>query len=246
MADPALLAYCFSLGAAAFFSPCGFPMLPAYLAYYLPREGAADEGEGGPARRGLLPALLRGLGGGALAGLGALLVLGAVGAAALLVGAPFKERVILLELAGGLLVIGLGVATLLGRGPSVTLALRPSRKRDALGLLLFGGLYAGVAAGCVAPLLLAVLVLALRAPSPLDGAAYVGAYALGLALLLVVVTVLVALAQDAILARLRRALPHVERAGGVLLVLAGLYLVYYWASVQHGLPAPPSWTPPLP
>lgn len=246
MADAALLAYCFSLGAAAFFSPCGFPMLPAYLAYYLPRDG--DDGEEGArgARRGALPSLLRGLGGGALAGLGAVVVLGAVGAAALLLGAPFKERVILLELAGGLLVVGLGVATLLGRGPSVTLALRPSRKRDALGILLFGALYAGVAAGCVAPLLLAVLVIALRAPAPLDGALYVGAYALGLALLLVVATVLVALAQDALVAKMRRALPRIQKASGILLVLAGLYLVYYWASVQYGLPAPPSWTPPLP
>ena len=240
MADPALLAFAFSLGVAAFFSPCGFPMLPAYLAYYLPREG--EEGR----RDGLGPAVLRGLGGGLLAGLGALLVLGFVGAAAVLLGAPFKERVVLLELLGGLLVLGLGVATLAGRGPTVRLALRPSRKRDALGLVGFGALYAGVAAGCVAPLLLSVVVLALRAPSPVDGVLYVGAYAAGLALLLVLLTVLVSAAQDALVARLRRVLPHVEKASGVLLVLVGLYLVYFWASLEFGLPPPPTWTPPLP
>ena len=242
MADPSLLAFSFSLGAAAFFSPCGFPMLPAYLAYYLPRPGE----EGADAPRGAGRALLRGLGGGALAGLGAFTVLVLIGLAAVALGAPFKERVVLLELVGGLLVLALGVATLAGRGPSVRLALRPSRKRDAAGLALFGALYAGVAASCVAPLLLSVLVLAFRAPSPAEGALYVAAYALGLASLLVAVTALVATAQDALVKRMKRVLPYVEKAGGVLLVLVGLYLVYYWASVEYGLPAPPSWTPPLP
>jgi cytochrome c-type biogenesis protein len=237
VADPALLVFSFSVGAAAFFSPCGFPMLPAYLAYYRPRRG---EGEGGTGR-----ALLRGIAGGALAGLGALVVLGLIGAAALALGAPFKRNVVLLELAGGILVLALGVATLLGRGPSATLALRPSQKRDALGLALFGGLYAAVAASCVAPLLLGVLVLAFAAPSPLDGALYVLAYALGMASLLVAATALVATAQDALLAGLKRALPWMEKASGALLVAVGLYLVYFWASVEYGLPTPPTWTPPF-
>ena len=237
MADPSLVLFAFSLGAAAFFSPCGFPMLPAYLAYYLPRRGGEAEGRGG--------ALLRGLAGGALAGLGAFLVLALIGAAAVALGAPFKERVVLLELFGGLLVLALGVATLLGKGPSATLALRPSRKRDALGLALFGALYAAVAASCVAPLLLAVLVLAFGAASPVDGALYVAAYAAGLAALLMAATALVATAQDALLGRMKRALPHMEKVSGVLLVLVGCYLIYFWASLEFGLPAPPTWTPPF-
>lgn len=235
MADPSLLVFAFSLGAAAFFSPCGFPMLPAYLAYYLPRR---EEGPEGFAR-----ALARGLAGGALAGLGAFLVLGLIGAAAVVLGAPFKERVVLLELVGGLLVLGLGVAVLAGKGPSVKLAVRPSRKRDMLGLAAFGALYAGVAASCVAPLLLSVLVLAFAAPTPFDGALYVIAYALGLASLLALATALVAAAQDSFLRRMKAVLPHVEKAGGALLVLVGLYLIYFWASVEFGLPPPPTWTP---
>lgn len=237
MADPALVLFSYSLGAAAFFSPCGFPMLPAYLAYYLPRRGAGEEG--------VLRALLRGVGGGALAGLGALLVLLLIGGAAIALGAPFKQNVLLLELVGGLLVLALGVATLLGKGPSATLALRPSRKRDALGLAAFGALYAAVAASCVAPLLLSVLVLAFSAPTPIDGALYVLAYAAGMATLLVAVTALVATAQDAFVAGMKRALPWMEKASGVLLVAVGLYLVYFWASVELGLPTPPTWTPPF-
>lgn len=235
VADLSLVLFSFSLGAAAFFSPCGFPMLPAYLAYYLPR--------GGDERKGFARALARGLAGGALAGLGALVVLGAIGAAAVALGAPFKERVLLLELLGGLLVLALGVATLAGRGPAVRLSLRPSRRQDAWGLAAFGALYAAVAASCVAPLLLSVLVVAFAAPTPFDGALYVGAYGVGLASLLMLATALVATAQEALVERMRRVLPYVEKAGGALMVAVGLYLVYYWASVEHGLPPPPSWTP---
>lgn len=237
MADPALVLFSFSLGAAAFFSPCGFPLLPAYLAYYLPRRGEGQEG--------IARALGRGVAGGALAGLGALLVLLLIGGAAIALGAPFKQNVVLLELAGGLLVLALGVATLLGKGPSVALALRPSQKRDALGLAAFGALYAAVAASCVAPLLLSVLVLAFAAPTPVDGALYVLAYALGMATLLVAATALVALAQDSLLSGMKRALPWMQKASGALLVAVGLYLVYFWASVEYGLPPPPTWTPPV-
>ena len=221
MADPSLLAFDFALGVAAFFSPCGYPMLPAYVAYYLPREG-----EGRPAG-----ALLRGLGGGLLAALGALLVVGAIGALAALLGEPFKARVVHLELAGGLAIAALGVLVLLGRGPSVRLALRPATARGALGLLSFGALYALVAASCVAPVFLGVLFQALAAPTRADAALALLSYAAGMGALLVAVTVLVATAQRRALALLRKALPHVEKASGAVLVAVGAYLVYYWARV---------------
>lgn len=227
MADPLIL-HSFLLGLNAFFSPCGFPMLPAYLAYYLPRE--ADDTR-------VATSLARGLGGGLLAGAGAVLVIGAIGLLALLLGAPFKEHVLLLELVGGLLVIGLGVLTLLGRGPSFKMRLQPSRRQSAWSLFGFGALYAGVAASCVAPLFLGVLVQALAAGSWLQGAAYVGAYGAGLSGLLVGVTLLVAAGQHRIVHGLKRVLPHVEKVSGVILVLVGLYLVYYWARVEYGLPA---------
>ncbi len=44
------LAYAFAVGMAAAINPCGFALLPAYLAYYL---GLTDDVAGGPA--GLRP-----------------------------------------------------------------------------------------------------------------------------------------------------------------------------------------------
>lgn len=222
--DGALLAFNFNLGLVAFFSPCGLPMLPAYLSYYLTRD--AEDRARGPAAN-----LLRGLGGGALAAAGAFATLAAIGLAALAVGAPLKERLVGLELVGGLVLVALGVLVLLGRGPSVALALRPSTKRGALGLLSFGALYAMVASSCVAPVFIGMVVVATRAATPAEGALDVAAYAAGFATLLVAVTVLVALAQHRVVAALKSATRHAERIGGVALVAAGLYLVLYWAQV---------------
>lgn len=226
MPDAALLAFNFLLGVQAFFSPCGFPMLPAYLAYYLPREGDAP-----PSWR---RALARGFGGGALAALGALLVLGAIGGLAVLLGAPFKERVVDLELAGGVLVLGLGIVTLAGKGPSFKVALQPSQRRSALALVGFGALYALVAASCVAPIVIGVLFQAFAAPTLLEGALIVGAYAVGLAGLLLAVTVFVATGQHGLVRRLKRALPVVEKLSGAILILVGLYLIAYWVQVRFG------------
>ena len=221
MADASLVAFTFSLGALAFFSPCGLPMLPAYLAYYLPRAEGSEGRVGRDAARGLM--------GGALAALGAFLVIAGIGVLARVLGAPFKERVVHLELVGGLVLVALGLLTLAGRGPAVRFALKPREKRGALGLLSFGALYALAAASCVAPLFIGVLVLAENA-SLLDGALLVLAYAAGFALLLVGATVLVATGQRAVLNAMKRVLPHVDRLSGIILVGAGLWLVLYWAT----------------
>lgn len=237
MADAALLASNLALGAFAFFSPCGFPMLPAYMAYYLARP--ADEAHSLPR------ALARGLGAGALAAVGAFAMLVTIGALAVTIGTPFKQRVVWLELAGGIVVIAMGSLMLAGRGFSFKVAMRPSERRSALSLLGFGALYAAVAASCTAPILLGVLVPALAAPNPLDGLLQVGAYAAGMSLLLVLASVLVATSQDALLARMKRVLPVVERAAGAILVAAGLYLVWYWGAVELGWPPPPSFSLPF-
>lgn len=233
MADAAILASNFALGLFAFFAPCGFPMLPAYVAYYLPRSG-----DGAPSS--LARDLARGVGGGMLAALGAFLVLLLIGGLALALGSPFKQRVVWLELVGGLVVITLGTLMILGRGPSVKIAMRPSQRRSALSLVGFGALYAMTASSCVAPILLGVLVPALSAPSLASGLIEIGAYAAGMSMLLLVASVLIATSQERIMRASRRILPHVERVSGVLLIAVGLYLIWYWGASELGWVPPPT------
>ncbi|HET6405023.1 MAG TPA: cytochrome c biogenesis protein CcdA, partial [Candidatus Thermoplasmatota archaeon] len=107
MVEPGLLAYDYTLGLFAFFAPCGSAMLPAYLAYYLPRLD--EEAASLPLR------IARGLLAGTLAALGAFLTILALGALAVTLGAPFKDNILWLELVGGLIVITLGTLMILGR-----------------------------------------------------------------------------------------------------------------------------------
>ncbi|HEX2021184.1 MAG TPA: cytochrome c biogenesis protein CcdA [Candidatus Thermoplasmatota archaeon] len=230
MPDAGGLAFTFGLGVGTFFSPCGFPMLPAYLSWHLPRLGA---GEGGRA-------LARGAAGGLLAALGAASTLLAVGALAVAAGAPFKRNAHWLELAGGLVVLALGALALAGRAPRLAVPARAPARRGLLGLLLFGALYAATSAGCSAPLLLAAMGYAAAAPGVLDGALLVAAFAAGLGVMLLAATVAVSLAQEALVRRASAALPAIERAGGIVMVVVGAYLVWYWAAVQYGF-----WVPTL-
>ncbi|HWG89294.1 MAG TPA: redoxin domain-containing protein [Candidatus Thermoplasmatota archaeon] len=218
------LVFAFNAGVLTFFSPCGFPMLPAYIAYYLNLR----DGEGGFTAR----SLGRGLLGGAAAGLGALSVIAAVAALAVAAGNLVTDHVLLLELLGGLFLVGMGAAYLLDKGPSFTVPAKPSARRGYLSLVGFGALYAAVAAGCVAPLLVGILVPALASTTAAGALGVFAAYAAGMVGLLVGLTVVLATTRGLLVNRLKRVLPYVKRAGGAIMIAVGAYLVGYWWSLQ--------------
>jgi len=223
--DASLVSLAFGLGFATFFSPCGLPMLPAYIAYYLPRGD--DATRVGPAR-----AAARGLGAGVIAAAGAVLVLGLIIGGAFALGAPFKRNIIHFEAVGGLILLVLGVLILTGKGPSFTLPVTPSQKKGAAGLFSFGALYAGVGASCSGPIIIGAVTLFLAQDALADTLALAGAFVAGFVGIFVGITVLIATSQDTLVTRIRRLIPHIERITGVVLVLVGSYLLYYWARVE--------------
>ena len=86
--------------------------------------------------------------------------------------------------------------------------------------------YALASLSCAFPAFIAVL-------SGVDGfgAGLVsfGAFGTGMTVVLMALTVSLALARQSLLHTLRRAMQHVDKAAGVLLVAAGLYMLYYWS-----------------
>ena len=54
------------------------------------------------------------------------------------------------------------------------------------------------------------------------------AYALGHGLVLMALTVALALAKQSLVRSLRGAMRYIDRVAGVLLIVAGGYLIYYW------------------
>jgi hypothetical protein len=95
-------------------------------------------------------------------------------------------------------------------------------------MFVFGVSYAVASFGCtIGPFVLTVLGSFTR-DGTLSGVLMIVAYGMGMALLLTALTVTLALARGGLLRGLRSALQWIDQVAGVLLILAGLYLIYYW------------------
>ena len=208
MTDPlgGRLVFAAGAGLATFLSPCALPLVPGYVGYYV--TAAGDDGRAaGVAVRGVA------------AGVGVLVTLGAFAGTAVLVGRPVARAFPVLEPAVGLALVGFGILVVTDRGPDLTVSL-PARRADAPGFALFGAGYAAASAGCVLPVFLAVAVEAATLPLP-AAAAVVAAYAGGVAGPLLAVTVAVGLGFDLATGRAAAVGTRLERAAGVVLILAG-------------------------
>jgi cytochrome c biogenesis protein CcdA len=226
------VALAFAAGLVATVNPCGFAMLPAFLAFYVGADDPVEAGAGRAAGR-LAQGLAVGL---AVSGGFA----GVFAAAALLASAGLAPLVRLapwVALAIGLALVGLGVALLAGRHVGLTVA-RASRPRPQRGPLAgrslrrvvwFGAAYALASLSCTLAVLLALAGQALAAADPLRLAGVLAAYAAGASSVLVALSVSAALAKGALVRAMRRLLPLASRLGGGLLVASGLYLLAYWA-----------------
>ena len=94
-------------------------------------------------------------------------------------------------------------------------------------MVVYGVAYAVASLSCTIAPFLAVTTSTFRLHSPLAGIAVFLAYAIGMGMVVGVLAVSVALAQDGLVQRLRGVMPYVNRISGVLLVVAGAYVVYY-------------------
>lgn len=211
-------------GGLAVLNPCGFPLLPAFLSYYL----GADE-------RRLPPAPTRALQGVAVGGLVAGGFVGFFTAVALPIGygaGALAAAVPWLGLATGALLALAGLAAVAGARIALPLHLhlRPRRERRAAAMLLFGVAYGAASLGCTLPIFLTLVATSLGP----DKLAVFLAYGLGMAVVLMALAVGVALAREGAARGLRPLLPYVGRLAGVLLAASGGYLVYYWGRLRFG------------
>jgi cytochrome c-type biogenesis protein len=210
-------------GIVAAFNPCGFAMLPAYLTILV--AGEAPRRAGGAWRRGpVLRAVLLS----AAMTAGFVTVFGLFGLVVTPLGVVAGGVLPWVTVVIGVVLAGLGVWLLTGRslpvrGPSVTA--RPAA--SARSLYGYGLAYAVASLSCTVGPFLAVTSASLASGGPAGGLAVFAAYALGMGLVITLLSLAVALTREAVLFRVRRAVPHVSRVSGGLLVLAGLYVTYY-------------------
>jgi cytochrome c-type biogenesis protein len=205
-----ILGFALAAGMLAAVNPCGFAMLPGYLT--LVAAGS----------------VLRALTATALMALGFLVVFGTFGLAIAPLGSSIQAYLPALTVVIGLAMAVVGGLMVAGR--EFTVLPRPARGAPTAKLpSMFGyGLgYAIVSLSCTIGPFLAVTSSTFRTGSTITGVAAYLAYGLGMALVVGVLAVSVAVAGTAFTTRLRRLLPYVHRIGGAILVLAGLYVAYY-------------------
>jgi len=103
----------------------------------------------------------------------------------------------------------------------------PERRRSIGGFFVFGVLYAAAAAGCTAPLFIAVVARGIAA-GPSLGIGLAVAYALGMSVVLIVLTVLSALGGSSVATQLSQHTHTIYRLSGGLLVVSGVAEIYYY------------------
>jgi cytochrome c-type biogenesis protein len=222
------LALYLTLGMVATVNPCGFPMLPAYLAYFL---GVDDREAGVPSVAGVSTALRVAL----AVSAGFLAVFALAGLVVELTSLPVYEYAPWISIIIGLVLLGLGLAMLGGFQLSVRLPHldRGGRERTVGSMFVFGVSYAVASIGCTLPLFLGAVSGTINRESVADGLVVFGIYALGMTLVLTGLTVAMALARTSIVRFLRRAQPYIGRVTGGLVALAGAYVAYYgWLEVR--------------
>jgi len=228
------LAYAFGVGMVATVNPCGFAMLPAYLSFFLGLEGAGDD-----ARTDVLRAVVIG----ATITAGFVAVFGLLGlvftAFSVSVQATIESWLPWLTIGLGVLLVVLGTQLLRGKALNFRIP-TPSKgvdDRQLASVFVFGVSYALVSLSCTIPLFLAVVSTTFTNKNFVSGLATYVAYALGMGVVLITLTVALALARQSLVRTIRRALPYVYKVSGALLLVAGGYVAYYgWYElrVDHG------------
>jgi cytochrome c-type biogenesis protein len=225
--------YVLTVGMVAAVNPCGFAMLPAYLSYFLGTDGTAGAdgaGTGSSARASTVRRLVRAVAVSLAVSLGFLTVFAVIGA---IVNAGAQQVVEWAKYASiviGLALVALGGALLAGwHLPFATPRLdRGGKDRTVVSMYVFGVSYAVASIGCTLPTFLTVVIGSFTRTSFVSGLALTATYGAGMALVLTALTVTLALAEDGLLRVLRVAMRYVDRVAGAFLVVAGIYLVYYW------------------
>lgn len=218
--------YAFTLGLVAALNPCGFPMLPAYLALFTGTPDAA-----GPKAASGTTRITRGLLAGACVSAGFVTVFGVLGLM-LEAGARLATGWLPWVMAAvGIAMAGAGISTLLGRAPALHLsAPRFRARRSVLAMAGYGVAYATGSLSCSLPLFLAAVAGSLTGRGfPAGLTAYL-AYALGMGLFVTAAAVVTTTLGSAAVRRARNAGRWLPAVSGITLTLSGAYLAYYWVT----------------
>lgn len=220
----------FLRGLVASVNPCAFVLLPTYLMYFLGLAGTRPGDQRASVRRALLVS--------ASVSAGFLSVFVAVGLVSEYVTGWIESNAIYATAVIGAGFVVLGVAMLAGFELPVSTPTMGSlgglraERATILAMAGYGVAYAVTSISCTLPLFSTTLFGNVRRDGWGSGLANVVAYGLGMALVVTALTVALAVANTSLLGALRSSSQYVHRIAAVLVLLSGLYLLYYFVVVD--------------
>ncbi len=239
-ANRAPLAIALTNGIITAFNPCGFAMLPGYVSYFVGQSSGA-------AAVALPRRLLRAAVTGATVTAGFMTVFGILGLIANQFLNTIKGATPYISMVVGVMLAVLGIAMLRGFEPKLNF-LKINKMKSGSGLssmYVYGLSYAIVSLSCGFAGFLTTVVSTSRKDGLLSSMLPYAAFSLGMGLVLVVLSFAVAFAQQAFVRGLRKVIPYVNKASGVLMIIAGTYVAYYgyyeWRTIirEESAPAGP-------
>jgi cytochrome c-type biogenesis protein len=236
-------------GVSTFFSPCAFPMFPGYMSLFLGLNVSSSESqsESGGSYKG---AFRRALSAGSVTALGMIIVFLVIGVALVLAASVVGGYIPYFLVIVGAILVALGALLLTNlqywrvvtplqrlwrrmRGlPANEEAAAPvpsSGKGFYLKLFSYGMGYAAAAAGCVAPVIFSAIVAGM-AIGLIGGIINILIYSLTAALLMIVVTVMLAMAGKRYINQLKAYTPVIKKISAAVLIVVGVYLIYFFYS----------------
>ncbi len=226
---PILLGFGFLAGALSFFAPCAFVLFPGYVSYYL----SQTEKREGPQNR-----MLHSISMGSICGLGSVIFFIFLGIGVSLVGSSFSHYLLRVKPLIALFILILGI--LLLANVSLDLAkirnlipIHFSRSQDPGasslgGFFLYGFGYGLATTGCTFPIFISLIIIPITSGRFFTGFLTFMSFASAMGLLMVTATVLIGFSKDALIKRLITSTKWIKRISGVILILAGLYLGYFF------------------
>lgn len=228
MSGGGLLGWAFGAGVLAAVNPCGFAVLPGYVAHFL---GAQNVGR----RRGA--STIHGLFVGLCVAGGKLTVFAAIGAVFLAGGRAVVRVAPWAGVAVGLTLVGVGIWVLAGK--PLRIPVPAGRSPDRAGYrsaYVFGLGYGACSLACCLPIFLGVFLgLGAGLVGTFGGSIVLfAAYAAGVLAVLVPLFMVTGTARTRLVSRLRRLSRFTEPVSGALLTASGLLLVLTWLPAVFG------------
>ena len=223
--------FAFSAGVVSAVNPCGFAMLPAYLGLYM----STSIYEKDSTHYGKM--ILKGLFIGCCVGLGVLSLFLFVG---LITGFALNFIRSIMEWVGlflgvGLITIGIwlmnGGRVYTGLTARIGQSIGNPTQISLKGFFLFGVSYGVASLSCTLPIFLSVVGINLNGSSIYDSMMQFALYGAGMGAMILFVTLSMAMLKGVMMRYIKLALPYVERIGFFLVVLSGMYIVFYWMTI---------------